>query len=128
MGELLVLGLLLAIAFLNLSKRVKSAESDGGMSRRQRCQSVNHSLSLNPMRAIEVTNGLMSDYPGVYKRPGYYAENLRNFERRADAMSLACMPLQEGFHAATGGVVKGYVPGLKRATDVIGSRRMTGGH
>jgi hypothetical protein len=120
MGELLVLGSLSAIAFLNMPKRVE--ETRGKVP----CRGSVPRPRLDPMQAIEVTNGRMSDYPGVYKRPGYYAENARDFERRADAMSVACMPAREGFHAATGGVVKGYVPGLKRATDVIGSRRMMG--
>lgn len=118
MGELLVLGSLSAIAFFNLPKRVDHPETA--------CQAPAPRPGLDPMRVTEVTNGRMSDYPGVYKRPGYHAENVRDFERRADVMSAACVPAREGSHFATGGVVKGYVPGLKRATGAIGTRRMMG--
>lgn len=69
----------------------------------------------------------LNSYPGAFQQPSNYEMAQKDFARRADLMSAAQLPASSGYAtAATGGVVKGHVPGLRASKERMVRRERRG--
>lgn len=69
----------------------------------------------------------LNSYPGAFQEPSNYGMAQRDYARRADLMSAAQLPASSGYaNAATGGVVRGHVPGLRASKECMVRRERRG--
>jgi hypothetical protein len=117
MAELLVLGAVAALGMLKLNEREYEEEPETCLERRPEPVRPPRSAEHLFGKGQQVSYGRLDAYPGAHMAPSNYQAAQNDFARRADVMTAHQIPRGDNFHPATGGVVKGYVPGLKQTNE-----------